>query len=110
MKARSSSAIALAMMSTLFLAACGGATTQSASESAELVKDGSLTVALAEDPGDLNPVLTNKVAAQVVGSFAYDSLISIDPVTGTVASYLASSWTDSPSKVTFTLKDGITKH
>ncbi|WP_104090885.1 ABC transporter substrate-binding protein [Arthrobacter sp. GMC3] len=108
MKARSSSAIGLAIVSTLFLAACGGPAAPAADSAPEYVKDGTLSLALPEDPGDLNPVVTNKVAAQVVGSFAYDSLIFTDPVTGVVKPYMASAWTDSPSKVTFTLKDGIT--
>ncbi|WP_104090887.1 ABC transporter substrate-binding protein [Arthrobacter sp. GMC3] len=108
MKARSSSAIGLAIVSTLFLAACGGPAAPAANSAPEYVKDGTLALALPEDPGDLNPVLTNKVAAQVVGSFAYDSLIATDPDTGKVQPYMASAWTETPSKVTFTLKDGIT--
>lgn len=107
MKVRSTSVIGLVIASSLLLSACGGGNTTSGG-APEYVKDGTLTLAIGEDPGDLNPVVTNKVAAQIVGSFAYDSLVFSDPETGDVKPYLATKWTDGANKVSFTLKDGIT--
>lgn len=108
MKARSSSAIGLLIVSSLLLSACGGSSAKTDAAAPEYVKDGTLTLAIAEDPGDLNPLVTNKVAAQIVGSFAYDSLVFADPETGAIKPYLATKWTDGAKKITFTLKDGIT--
>lgn len=107
MKARSSSAASLAIASMLLLAACGGQS-DPAGSATDYVKDGTLTLAINEDPGDLNPTLTNKLSAQIVNSFAYDSLLFADPQSGKLNPYLASAWTESPTKVTFTLKKGIT--
>ena len=107
MKPRSRSVLTLAIAGTLLLAACGGPATSSGAK-AEYAKDGTLTVALSEDPGDLNPVLTNRVAAQVVGAYTYDTLVFTDPKTGAVKPYLATKWTETPAKVTFTLKEGVT--
>ncbi|MGO4806836.1 ABC transporter substrate-binding protein [Arthrobacter sp. 2MCAF15] len=107
MKVRSNSAIPLAVVSTFVLAACSGPATP-VSSAPEYAKDGTLTVALDEDPGDLNPASSNLVAAQVVASYTYDTLLFADPSTGALKPYLATNWTETPAKVTFTLKDGVT--
>lgn len=91
-------------VSMLTLAAC----TAPADTSGELVTDGTFTSALAEDPGTLNPLMTNLSSAVQVGAFAYDTLLYFDPVTGEPHPYLAETWTDSPDSVSFTLRDDIT--
>lgn len=107
MKVRLISAIALAAGSTFVLAACSGPTSSGNSE-ADYAKDGTLTVALSQDPGDLNPAVSDLVAAQIVASYTYDTLLFADPSTGDLKPYLATKWTESPSKVDFTLKQGVT--
>ncbi|WP_460835908.1 ABC transporter substrate-binding protein [Nocardioides hungaricus] len=46
--------------------------------------------------------------AQIVGLYSYDTLVFFDPETGEPAPFLAESWSESPTKVTYTLRDGIT--
>jgi peptide/nickel transport system substrate-binding protein len=70
--------------------------------------DGSFAFAINSDPGDLNPLTTNIVDAQIVGAYSYDTLLFVDPETVKPEPYLAESWTESPTEVTYTLRDGIT--
>ena len=70
--------------------------------------DGTFVSALAEDPGTLNPLMTNLSSAIQVGAFAYDSLVFFDPESGEPRSFLAETWTDEPDSVSFTLRDDIT--
>jgi peptide/nickel transport system substrate-binding protein len=106
MNTRAISLVPLVLVVPIVLAGCTPAS--SSGGSAEYATDGTYATAIAEDPGDLNPLLTNLVAAQVVGAFAYDSLVFVDPATNEVTPWLAESWTEGASEVTFTLKDGIT--
>lgn len=99
-------AIVAAAAMTVVLAACTGSSAPSGSK--ELAIDGTFTTALAEDPGTLNPLVTNLSSAVIVGAFAYDSLLYFDPESGEPKPYLAASWTDSPTEVSFTLRDDVT--
>jgi peptide/nickel transport system substrate-binding protein len=99
--------VALAAVGTLVLAACSSPSS-GGSSSTDFVTDGTYVTAIAQDPGDLNPLTTNLVAAQLVGAFAYDTLVYTDPSTGESKPYLAESWEETPTSVAFTLKDGIT--
>lgn len=67
---------------------------------------GSLKVALAADPGLLNPITNATEAGQIVAAYAYESLVSF-PAGGQPEGLLAESWTESTTEVVFTLKDGI---
>lgn len=101
----------LAVASVLTLvatAACGGGKQGGADEESDFVVDGSFTTVINQDAGNLHPLITNFVAAQVVGSYLYDSLLFFDPKTGKPVPYLAKEWTEEPTKVTFTLKQGVT--
>lgn len=102
----------LAVISALTLVAaagCAGGGQQGGSaDQAEFVKDGTFTTVINQDAGTLHPLITNFVAAQVVGSYLYDSLLFFDPKTGKPLPYLAEKWTEESAKVTFTLKRGIT--
>lgn len=68
--------------------------------------DGSVTLALGSDPGSLDPHAAYTSTSRQVSAFLYDSLVSI--VDGKVRPQLASTWTESTTKATFTLKDGVT--
>jgi peptide/nickel transport system substrate-binding protein len=106
MNSRALSTLALAAIAVLTLSACssgGGATT-----SGDFAEDAEFTTAIDQDPGNLNPLMTNIQAAVIVGAYAYDSLIYFEPSTGEPQPYLAESWTDGANSVSFTLKDGIT--
>lgn len=105
MKTRAQTLLPLVVVVPLLLSGC--ATTDGSAASGEFAVDGSYATAIHQDPGDLNPLVTNLVAAQVVGALAYDALIFVDPATSEIHPFLADSWTDSPSEVTFTLKDDI---
>lgn len=107
MNKRVISLVPFALVVPLALAGCAPSSSSGGAEG-DFATDGAFSVAIAADPGDLNPLVTNLVAAQVVGAYAYDSLVFIDPATNEAKPWLAESWTESPTKVTFTLKDGIT--
>lgn len=64
------------------------------------------------DPGNLDPIVKNEVAAQMVTMNMFDRLLKLDPVTGTVGPGLAESWTISEDGLTytFTIRDDATFH
>ncbi|TMU98401.1 ABC transporter substrate-binding protein [Streptomyces sp. DASNCL29] len=101
-------AVALLLIAVPALAACGGSSSGAGGGQADFAADGSFAVAVDSDPGDLNPLVTNLVNAQIVGMYSYDTLIFGDPETAKPTPFLATSWTESPTKVTYTLRDGIT--
>jgi peptide/nickel transport system substrate-binding protein len=68
-----------------------------------------VSVALAGDPGKLDPQLTILQNARQLADFTYDTLVNQLPGGGKIVSGLASSWKVlSPTKVRFTLHKGIT--
>ncbi|MCR2817404.1 ABC transporter substrate-binding protein [Microbacterium sp. zg.Y1090] len=97
--------IALAGMlgvSALALSACSTAGEPAANDDTPKV----ITVALAADPGELNPITNATEAGQIVSAYAYETLV--DFTSGKdAAGALAESWTESTTEVSFTLKDGI---
>lgn len=106
MKARSACTMAVVVAGALSVTSCSGAS--GGSNSGEYALDGTFVTVIKEDPGNLNPLVTNKVAAQIVGAYAYDSLVDIETTPGQVRSYLAESWEELPQKVSYTLRQGIT--
>lgn len=99
-------ALAALLTVSLTLAACSSS--DSGGGGKDFATDGSFSVAVDSDPGDLNPLVTNLVNAQTVGLYSYDSLIYQNPATGEPEPFLAESWTESPTKVTYTLRSDIT--
>ena len=86
----------------------GSVRTQSPSSARAQVASGSLTMAIPTDPGKLDPHLTLLGAARTVGSFVYDSLITVAGP-GKIQSGLARSWkVISAKRVQFTLRRGVT--
>jgi peptide/nickel transport system substrate-binding protein len=83
------------------LAACGG------SDDKEYAENGTYTEPLNGDPGNLNPLQAVTQNTQAVTPFAYDSLINIDSE-GEVVPQLAERWETTPTRVTFTLRKGVT--
>src|SRR3954453_13975122 len=91
------------------LAACGGSSggNNSKESKADVVKDASITMALAADPGTLDPTKTLLGAAQQINRFTYDALVNTDR-DGKIVSGLAEKWTVSPTTLTFTIRKGVT--
>lgn len=103
---RSSAVAALALATAAGVTACGGGGSTSGA-SASYVDGKTFTLALASDPGSLDPMGSASSPLFQVSKFAYDSLVSVD-AKGQVASELASKWSVDKTTVTFTIGDGIT--
>ena len=68
---------------------------------------GTVTVTVGADPGSLDPHLSVIATTNFVNSFAYETLVYLGQ-DGEITPGLAESWEDSPTSVTYTLKDGVT--
>ncbi|MFR0357368.1 ABC transporter substrate-binding protein [Streptomyces sediminimaris] len=90
----------------LALTACsgGGGT---AGTSGKPVEGGTFTLAIAADPGTLDPHATTLSVAHQADLFMYDSLVAVDP-SGKEVSELADSWKSTPTTASYTLRKGIT--
>ncbi|WP_104062352.1 ABC transporter substrate-binding protein [Arthrobacter sp. 4R501] len=101
---------ALTICAALFLSACSGGTGSAVKTEGpdNFAINGTLTTSMVSDPGSLSPLMTVSTDARSVLNFLYDRLTYQDPASGQFKPWLAESWTEAPSKVTFTLKSGIT--
>ncbi len=91
------------------LAACGGSDSSGSAGASTKFADGkTFTLALASDPGSLDPQASAGSSLLQLSTFAYDSLIGVDPKTGEVVKQLATSWKVDGTTVTFELGSGIT--
>lgn len=97
------------LVATAVLAACSGASgsPRSSNGSADLVKDGTFSFSVNDDPGSLNPISGSRTVAVNLFRFLYDPLVHADP-TGKVVSGLAESWQVDGSRVTFKIRSGVT--
>jgi peptide/nickel transport system substrate-binding protein len=86
-------------------AACGSSS--DGGERTDLADSATYVTTIPADPGNLNPLTTVRQTTNSVDTFAYDTLINIDP-DGKVVPQLAEDWEATDRSVTFTLKDGIT--
>jgi peptide/nickel transport system substrate-binding protein len=91
-----------ALLVALAMAGCG-----SDAKPVKFAGGGTYSEPLLTDPGNLNPLIAQQNTTNEVVSFAYDTLINIDPH-GRVVPQLAERWTVSPKRVTYTLRDGVT--
>jgi peptide/nickel transport system substrate-binding protein len=112
MSRKTQAGLALTVGALLALTACGAeAPSGGASDggnAADYAKDGTFTTSMVSDPGSLSPLLTASSDARRVLNFLYDRMTLQDPETGEFQSWLAESWTETPTAVTFTLKPDIT--
>jgi peptide/nickel transport system substrate-binding protein len=93
------------------LAGCGGSDGGSSSDgggSSEYADGGTFTMALAGDPGKLDPQSAASTQLFTVNQLGYDNLVSVDGKTGEIQSQLAADWKVDGKTVTFTLAKGIT--
>jgi len=105
--------IATTAMAALLAAWASGSGTGSVRAGSPVSKrapaaSGTLTMSIPTDPGKLDPHLTLLAAARTVGSFVYDSLVSVVGP-GKLQSGLARTWkVRSAKRVELTLRRGVT--
>lgn len=73
----------------------------------QFVSGGTLTYAVGEDPGALDPHMSVLSVTRGLAKFAYDTLVHTD-ADGEIVSGLAESWEVGENSVTYTLREGIT--
>lgn len=86
---------------TVLASACGGGASPAGSG------DGTFTMAIPADPGNLDPMQAELVATGVVLPYAYDRLVYFES-DGTASPWVAEKWEITPTSVTYTIKDGVT--
>lgn len=69
--------------------------------------DGTLTLSLGGDPGNLNPLTTVQITTNTVLPYLYDTLVTLDEA-GKPIPKLATKWQVTPTSVTFTLHKDVT--
>lgn len=97
--------VAAAVALVVSAAACGSSS--DGGERTDLADSATYVTTIPADPGNLHPLKTVRQTTNSVDTFAYDTLVNIDP-SGTVVPQLAEDWHVTDRSVTFTLKDGIT--
>lgn len=121
---RNRSALALALGAALVLQGCsnggdgqagepeGSGTTaggggQTAGPAQPGETGGTVTFAVTDDPGNLDPSMTVLSVARGMTRLAYDSLVRLD-AEGTIVPSMASEWEVEESAITFTLREDLT--
>lgn len=102
-------ALALSVAGAVALAGCGSSGTAGAggSASASYKSGATFTMAIAADPGALDPQASAVSALFQLSQFAYDNLVAVSS-SGQTESELAKAWKVSGTTVTFDLNPGIT--
>lgn len=95
--------MAVALLATTGLAACGGSSDSAGSGG--YAEGKTFTLATVSDPGNLDPQAS--FLATEIGGFAYDTLVAADPG-GDPKPQLATSWKVTDKAVTFEIRDGVT--
>lgn len=98
----------LCVAATVLAGCSGGGGGTPAAAGGDVVDGGTFTMAMAADPGNLDPQLSAVSALFQVTQFAYDPLLGIDPASGEIKSGLATAWKVDAKTVTLTLADPIT--
>jgi peptide/nickel transport system substrate-binding protein len=97
----------MALAALVATAACSGGGGGSSSGDGEPVDGKAFAMAVAVDPGNLDPSRSISSSARSIFGFTYDTLVYAK-ADGTIVGGLAEKWDATESAVTFTLKDGIT--
>ncbi len=74
---------------------------------AAYVSGGTLTELIPTDPGNLDPLTTVTSVTRGLDAYAYDPLVNLTP-NGRLVSGLATSWTQSGTTYSFTIRHGVT--
>lgn len=106
----SRTAIALCTSAALLVACGGDGDDGSTSEGGggEYADGGTFTMAIAGDPGKLDPQSSASSQLFAVNQLAYDSLVTVNGESGEIESQLASAWEIDDTTVTLTLTEGVT--
>jgi peptide/nickel transport system substrate-binding protein len=102
--------LAILAAAALGLTACGGgggSSTGAGSGGGGLANGKTFTMAIATDPGSLDPLMTVLSVTRGMDRFLYGTLIDLAP-NGDVQSFLADKWDADTTKASFTLRKGIT--
>jgi peptide/nickel transport system substrate-binding protein len=106
--------VAAAGVALLALTACSGSSKSGgtgggggATTGGKVVSGKTFTMAIASDPGNLDPQMTVLSITRGVDRFLYSRLIGLDSSGGGTPA-LAEKWSATTTTATFTLKDGIT--
>jgi peptide/nickel transport system substrate-binding protein len=104
--------LAVLAAAALGLTACGGGGGSSSSSGGgggggNLVDGKTFTMAIATDPGSLDPLMTVLSVTRGMDRFLYGTLIDLAP-NGDVVPFLAEKWQADTTKASFTLRKGIT--
>lgn len=70
------------------------------------VSGATMKVAIAKDPGSINPLMNATQSGVDLSAYGYDTLLSF-PTGKPAVGLLAESWDESTTEATFTLKEGI---
>jgi peptide/nickel transport system substrate-binding protein len=94
-------------------AGCGGSsddpgTSKGAGGESKYADGGTFTMAMAGDPGKLDPQSSASSQLFSVNQLGYDNLVAVDPDSGEIQSQLATDWQVDGTTVTLTLGKGIT--
>lgn len=87
--------------------ACNSSEAGPRQNGAGLKKDAEIVIALAGDPGTLDPTKTLSGPAQQINRFAYDSLAYTN-ADGELVSGIAESWEVTPTTLTFKIRPDVT--
>ncbi|CAB4716451.1 MAG: ABC transporter substrate-binding protein [Actinobacteria bacterium] len=89
------------------LVACGGSDDDAPSSGGGYADGGTFTMALASDPGNLDPSMTPSSVARSMLALSYDTLVTYTD-DGEVLPSLAETFDATATEATFTLREGIT--
>lgn len=95
---------ALAAVGALALTACAGGGGTAGGGDGEPVVDGTLRLALNEDPGNLFRPLNSSATLSYVYPWAYESPVYFDE-NGEAQGWLAKSWEETPTSLKFEIRD-----
>jgi peptide/nickel transport system substrate-binding protein len=101
--------LAILAAAALGLTACGGGggSSSGGGSGGNLVNGKAFTMAIATDPGSLDPLMTVLSVTRGMDRFLYSTLIDLAP-DGSVRASLAEKWQADTTKASFTLRKGIT--
>ena len=104
---RRSAAAVAGVLAVVTAAGAGVASAADRAASVEPVDGGTFTAVLGSDPGNLDPHMSVFVSTNTANSYAYETLVYLGQ-DGEIVPGLAESWEETPTSVTYTLKEGIT--
>jgi peptide/nickel transport system substrate-binding protein len=94
-------------ITALAVTACSSSGSSGSSGSAAVASGGTFTFAMADDPGNLNPLKTVQTPDANMFKFLYDDLVHVAP-NGDIVSGLATSWKTTGPTTVFTIRKGVT--